>query len=116
MTPPTKPRLEGFEFLEHLGAGKFGQVWKAWDVKLKVFRAIKVLAKERFRECDAQRLLEEAQTQALPGGDWRALVLAIPHRSPRRSGHGVPFSPESGELPLGFTGISDHRPPAPDRG
>ena len=64
MTPAIKPRLDGFEFLEHLGEGKFGQAWKAWDVKMKVFRAIKVLAKERFRECDARRLLEEAQTLA----------------------------------------------------
>jgi hypothetical protein len=64
MTPHTEPRLDGFEFLEYLGGGAFGQVWKAWDVKMQVFRAVKVLSKERFRECDAQRLLAEAQTMA----------------------------------------------------
>jgi hypothetical protein len=64
MTPNTKPKLDGFEFLEYLGGGTFGQVWKALDVKMQVLRAVKVLHKERFRECDAQRLLQEARTLA----------------------------------------------------
>jgi hypothetical protein len=75
MTPPTKPKLDGFEFLEYLGGGAFGQVWKALDVKMKVLRAVKVLPKERFRECDAQRLLKEAQTMAqLPKHRNRVVV------------------------------------------
>jgi hypothetical protein len=37
---------------------------KALDVKMKVFRAIKVLPRDRFRESDARRLLEEAQKMA----------------------------------------------------
>jgi serine/threonine protein kinase len=56
--------LDGFEFLHYLDGGTFGQVWKALDVKLQVVRAVKVLHTERFRECDAQRLLREAQMMA----------------------------------------------------
>jgi serine/threonine-protein kinase len=64
MTPLGRPKLDGFEFLDYLGGGTFGQVWKALDLKMKVLRAIKVLDKERFRECNARRLLAEAQTMA----------------------------------------------------
>jgi serine/threonine protein kinase len=64
MTPIARPKLDGFEFLEYLGGGAFGQVWKTRDVKMNVFRAVKVLPKDRFRECDARRLLREAQTMA----------------------------------------------------
>ena len=64
MTPIARPKLDGFEFLEYLGGGAFGQVWKTRDVKMNVFRAVKVLPKDRFRECDARRLLREAQTVA----------------------------------------------------
>jgi serine/threonine protein kinase len=59
---PTKPKLVGFEFLECLGGGAFGQVWKALDLEIQVRRAVKVLFKDRFRECDVQRLRKEAQT------------------------------------------------------
>jgi serine/threonine protein kinase len=59
---PTKPKLVGFEFLECLGGGAFGQVWKAQDLEIQVLRAVKVLFKDRFRECDVQRLRKEAQT------------------------------------------------------
>jgi hypothetical protein len=38
MTPPTKPKLDGFEFLEYLGGGGLGRVWKAQDVKQDVRR------------------------------------------------------------------------------
>jgi serine/threonine protein kinase len=64
MRPIVRPKLDGFEFLEYLGGGAFGQVWKTLDVKMQVLRAIKVLHKERLRECDARRLLAEAQTLA----------------------------------------------------
>jgi serine/threonine protein kinase len=64
MLPPQSPKLDGFEFRDYLGGGTFGQVWKALDVKMKVFRAIKVLPRDRFREADARRLLEEAQMMA----------------------------------------------------
>jgi aurora kinase len=64
MNHPAAPRLDGFEFLEYLGGGKFGQVWKARDTKLHVFRAVKVLHKNLLPEADAQRLLREAQTMA----------------------------------------------------
>ena len=52
MTPIARSKLDGFDFLEHLG-GAFGQVRKARDVKMNVLRAVKVLTRERFRECDA---------------------------------------------------------------
>jgi serine/threonine protein kinase len=64
MIPSAKPKLDGFEFLEYLGGGTFGQVWKALDVKMQVHWAVKVLHKDRFREVDARRLLEEAQVMA----------------------------------------------------
>jgi hypothetical protein len=51
MTRLARPKLDGFDFLESLGA--FGQVWKARDVKRNVLRAVKVLTRARFRECDA---------------------------------------------------------------
>jgi hypothetical protein len=64
MTPIARPKLDGFDFLDYLGGGVFGQVWKARDVKMNVLRAVKVLSRQRFRECDARRLLVEAQTLA----------------------------------------------------
>jgi hypothetical protein len=75
MTPGPRPKLDGFEFLEHLGGGTFGQVWKARDVKMQVLRAIKVLHKDHFREEDARRLLVEARTMAgLPNHRNRVTV------------------------------------------
>jgi serine/threonine protein kinase len=72
---PTKPRLDGFEFLDYLGGGAFGQVWKARDMKLNVLRAVKVLPRERFREAEARRLLAEAQSMArLPAHRNRVAV------------------------------------------
>jgi serine/threonine protein kinase len=59
---PTKPRLAGFEFLEYLGGGAFGHVWKTLDMEIQILRAVKVLFKDRFRECDVRRLRTEAQT------------------------------------------------------
>jgi serine/threonine protein kinase len=64
MNHPAAPRLDGFEFLEYLGGGTFGQVWKVRDTKMDVFRAVKVLHKNLIPEADAQRLLKEAQTMA----------------------------------------------------
>jgi serine/threonine protein kinase len=64
MNHPAAPKLDGFEFLEYLGGGTFGQVWKARDTKFGVFRAIKVLHKNLVPEADAQRLLKEGQTMA----------------------------------------------------
>ena len=53
MTPITRPKLDGFDFLDYLGGSAFGQVRKARDVKINLLRAVKVLTRERFRECDA---------------------------------------------------------------
>jgi hypothetical protein len=75
MTPPTKPRLDGFEFLDYLGGGAFGQVWLALDLKLNIHRAVKLLPRERFREAEARRFLAEAQTMArLPAHRNRVAV------------------------------------------
>jgi hypothetical protein len=49
MTPIARPKLDGFDSLEHLGGGAFGQVRKARDVKMNALRAAKVLTRERFR-------------------------------------------------------------------
>jgi hypothetical protein len=49
MTHPAKPKLDGFEFLDCLGGGAFGQVWLALDLKLNIHRAVKLLPRERFQ-------------------------------------------------------------------
>ncbi len=64
MVPPPKPKLDGFVFLDYLGGGGFGQVWKALDVRLNVLRAIKVLPKERIRESEVWHVQKEAQAMA----------------------------------------------------
>jgi hypothetical protein len=53
MTPIARPKFDGFEFLEYLSSGAFGQVWKARNVRMNVSQAVKVLTRERFQECDA---------------------------------------------------------------
>jgi serine/threonine protein kinase len=64
MTHPAAPKLDGFEFLEYLGGGTFGHVWKVRDTKMEVFRAIKVLHRNLLGRAHAQHLLVEAQTMA----------------------------------------------------
>jgi serine/threonine protein kinase len=64
LVSPVRPKLDGLEFLDYLGGGAFGQVWKALDVKMQVFRAIKVLPRDRIRKSETRRLLEEAQMMA----------------------------------------------------
>jgi hypothetical protein len=59
-----KPRLDGFEFVECLGRGAFGEVWRAYDLTLKTFRAIKIVPRDAFRERDARGLLAEARALA----------------------------------------------------
>jgi hypothetical protein len=34
MTLIARPKLDGFDFLDYLGGGAFGQGWKARDVKI----------------------------------------------------------------------------------
>jgi serine/threonine protein kinase len=70
-----KPKLSGFEFLECLGRGTFGEVWKARDLTLDTLRAIKIVPPEIFRETHVLRLLAEAQAQArLPHHRNRVIV------------------------------------------
>jgi tRNA A-37 threonylcarbamoyl transferase component Bud32 len=64
VTTTSKPRLDGFEFLELLGKGAFGEVWLAQDLTLGVQRAIKVVPRDRFRESEVQRLIAEGQKMA----------------------------------------------------
>jgi hypothetical protein len=76
--PENKPRLSGFEFLESLGRGAFGEVWLARDLNLKVLRAVKIVAPDRFREQDVRRLVAEAQAlAALPHHRNRVIVHQI---------------------------------------
>jgi len=75
MSHPAAPKLDGFEFLEYLGGGAFGHVWKVRDTKMDVVRAVKVLYTQIIREVDKQRLLKEAQTMArLPAHRNRVAV------------------------------------------
>jgi serine/threonine protein kinase len=64
VTASSKPRLDGFEFLHLLGKGAFGEVWLALDLTLAVHRAIKVVPRERFRESEVQRLIDEGRKMA----------------------------------------------------
>jgi hypothetical protein len=73
-----KLKLSGFEFLECLGKGTFGEVWKARDLTLNTLRAIKIVAPARFREQDVRRLIAEAQALAqLPHHRNRVIVHQI---------------------------------------
>jgi hypothetical protein len=73
-----KPKLNGFEFLECLGNGAFGEVWKARDLTLNTLRAIKIVAPAHFREQDVRRLIAEAQALAqLPHHRNRVVVHQI---------------------------------------
>jgi hypothetical protein len=74
----SKPRLNGFEFLECLGQGGFGQVWKVRDLGLEAVRAIKLVDPARFREQDVRRLLAEARAVArLPNHRNRVVVHQV---------------------------------------
>jgi serine/threonine protein kinase len=74
----TKPKLSGFEFMECLGSGAFGEVWQARDLTLNTLRAIKIVAPTRFREQDVRRLIAEAQALAqLPHHRNRVVVHQI---------------------------------------
>jgi serine/threonine protein kinase len=73
-----KPKLNGFEFLECLGRGNFGEVWKARDLTLNTFRAIKIVPREIFRESYVQYLIGEAHSLAqLPHHRNRVIVHQI---------------------------------------
>ncbi|HKB36881.1 MAG TPA: protein kinase [Gemmataceae bacterium] len=73
-----KPKLNGFEFLERLGRGAFGEVWKARDRTADNLRAIKIVAREILREQDVRRLIAEAQTMArLPNHRNRVVIHQI---------------------------------------
>src|SRR5262249_19120907 len=77
-TPMSKPRLNGFEFLECLGQGGFGQVWKVRDLGLDAVRAVKLVDPARFREQDVRRLLAEARAVArLPNHRNRVVVHQV---------------------------------------
>jgi hypothetical protein len=74
----SKPRLSGFEFLECLGQGAFGQVWKVRDLGLGAVRAVKLVDPARFRERDVRRLLAEARAVArLPNHRNRVVVHQV---------------------------------------
>jgi hypothetical protein len=79
---PAAPGLEGFEFLEALGSGAFGQVWKARDVALDRLVAVKVVASAGLEEGRALAKLpthrNRAQVFALhPHGDGALLVMEL---------------------------------------
>src|SRR5262245_25165571 len=64
MSPPQKPKLAGFDVLEFLGAGAFGEVWRVFDKGLQKDRAVKVVSRAKFSERQVQRLLNEARKTA----------------------------------------------------
>jgi tRNA A-37 threonylcarbamoyl transferase component Bud32 len=74
----SKPRLSGFEFLECLGQGAFGQVWKVRDLGLDAVRAVKIVDPAHFREQDLRRLIAEARAVArLPNHRNRVVVHQV---------------------------------------
>ena len=57
-----KPRTFGrFEFLERIGAGSFGTVWRALDKELDCTVAIKIPRKRNLDSEEAERFLREAE-------------------------------------------------------
>jgi serine/threonine protein kinase len=59
-----KPRLNGFEFLQCLGRGAFGEVWLVRDLTLDTLRAVKIVALDMFSEQKVRGLIAEAQAVA----------------------------------------------------
>jgi hypothetical protein len=57
-------RLDRFELMEALGAGSFGQVWKAHDTRLNRFVAIKVPHRDRLSPLEVGKFLREARVAA----------------------------------------------------
>src|SRR5262249_11525747 len=55
--------LPGYVLLEKIGHGGMGVVYRAWDIKLKRFVAVKFLG-GRFLSDDRRRFRAEAQAQA----------------------------------------------------
>ncbi len=63
--PPSPRRLDKFELLEELGAGTFGQVFRARDAELDRVVAVKVLRSGRLASAaDLDRFLREARSAA----------------------------------------------------
>ncbi|MFH1923024.1 MAG: protein kinase [Planctomycetota bacterium] len=58
------PKLDGYEFIELLGEGWFGQVWKAWDQTLQRHVAVKLLSREKYSSAAVDGLIEEARKMA----------------------------------------------------
>lgn len=53
-----------FEFLNRLGRGAFGEVWKATDSKLDRIVAIKIPRRTHLAEAENQQFLREARAAA----------------------------------------------------
>ncbi|MBS0262783.1 MAG: protein kinase [Planctomycetes bacterium] len=59
---PDFPELEGrFQLLESLGSGHFGEVWRAQDLRLDRFVALKIPRKDELQAADLQLFLREAR-------------------------------------------------------
>ena len=57
-------RLAHFDLIEQLGVGHFGAVWKAKDVTLDRFVAVKVPRNEQLDEVDIEKFFREARAAA----------------------------------------------------
>lgn len=59
-----KPSLGQFEFLDKLGTGTYGNVWKARDTRLDRLVAVKIPRHEQIRSSSADSFLREARAAA----------------------------------------------------
>src|SRR4051812_9604542 len=64
-TPPTGPQMgalvDHFQLIQQLGSGAMGEVWKAWDTRLRRAVAIKLPRANLLSEGELRRFLREGQ-------------------------------------------------------
>src|SRR5690348_3542591 len=61
---PTIESIGHFQFLEQLGAGHFGAVWKAHDTELDRLVAVKIPRRDQLDNQGAEQFLREARAAA----------------------------------------------------